>query len=175
MKRDFLEKYSLEAKDIDEIMAEYGKSIKAEKDKVAGWKTSYDELKETLNGVDIEALKKDSDDWKTKYEDLEKQISNEKAERAFNDLLSKSFTKYNVLDDKAVRVHLDESKINDAKDDEAKAKELDAQLTEIKESKSYLFKAEETGIGSAYTYAPGNGTGNDDSDKAIANAINGIY
>ncbi|MVN68859.1 scaffolding protein, partial [Listeria monocytogenes] len=62
MERDFLKELGLEKETIDSIMAEHGKSIQNEKDKVTSAEAERDGLKSQLaqRDDDIEALKTDS-------------------------------------------------------------------------------------------------------------------
>ena len=81
MERKFLEDLGLEKDVIDKIMAENGKDIEAEKQKLTAQKAELDGIKKQLNeanqqiesfkGMDIEGIKKAAEDWKVKAETAE--------------------------------------------------------------------------------------------------------
>lgn len=89
--REFLKGLELDKETIDTIMAEHGKIITGDKEKIANLETDIraknDLLKEANNEIesyknmDIEAIKKSSEEYKTKFEEAEEKYSSELAKR----------------------------------------------------------------------------------------------
>ena len=110
--KDYLEsleigegKVKLSSEEIKAILAEHGKTVTTETDKVKQslnetisnyqnqLKTANDTI-QSYKDMDIDSIKKSADDWKTKYEEMEanqkaekeKSIRNERTNTFFNDI-----------------------------------------------------------------------------------------
>jgi hypothetical protein len=110
--KDYLEsleigegKVKLSSEEIKAILAEHGKTVTTETDKVKQslnetisnyqnqLKTANDTI-QSYKDMDIDSIKKSADDWKTKYEEMEanqkaekeKSIRNERTNAFFNDI-----------------------------------------------------------------------------------------
>lgn len=99
------EKVKLSSEEIKAILAEHGKTVTTETDKVKQslnetisnyqnqLKTANDTI-QSYKDMDIDSIKKSADDWKTKYEEMEanqkaekeKSIRNERTNAFFNDI-----------------------------------------------------------------------------------------
>ena len=98
-------KVKLSSEEIKAILAEHGKTVTTETDKVKQslnetisnyqnqLKTANDTI-QSYKDMDIDSIKKSADDWKTKYEEMEanqkaekeKSIRNERTNAFFNDI-----------------------------------------------------------------------------------------
>jgi len=154
MNREFLENLGLEKEAIDKIMAEYGKSINAYKEKaekVDSLQNQIEDYKQQLQSRDeqLEELKKiDAEGLQAKIQEL--QEANQKAEKEWQEKLQKqqfefalkdALTAAKVRNPKAVKALLDTEVI---KLDGDKLLGLEEQLNSIKESDPYLFEEEKT-------------------------------
>jgi hypothetical protein len=95
--REFLKGLELDKDTIDTIMAEHGKIITADKEKITNLendikaksdllKTANDEIA-SYKTMDIEAIKKSGEEYKTKFEDAEKNYNLEIAKRDKRDAI----------------------------------------------------------------------------------------
>ena len=110
--KDYLEsleigegKVKLSSEEIKAILAEHGKTVTTETDKVkqslnetiSDYQTQLKTANDTIQSykdMDIDSIKKSADDWKTKYEEMEanqkaekeKSIRNERTNAFFNDI-----------------------------------------------------------------------------------------
>nr|DAW36893.1 MAG TPA: minor structural protein [Caudoviricetes sp.] len=144
MKREFLTELGLEKEAIDKIMAEYGKDINAEKEKLTALEQEKNALTENLQAanatidgfkakdLDVEKVQKLATEWQKKYEAAEQ--AREQQER--NSALMQALDKTNTLDAELLKSCIDMDALV-YKD--GKYIGLDAQLESIKENKPYLF------------------------------------
>ena len=154
MNREFLENLGLEKEAIDKVMAEYGKSINAYKEKaekVDSLQSQIEDYKQQLQSRDeqLEELKKiDAEGLQAKIQEL--QEANQKAEQEWQEKLQKQQFEFALKDalvaakvrnPKAVKALLDTEVI---KLDGDKLLGLEEQLNSIKESDPYLFEEEKT-------------------------------
>ncbi|MDU2293881.1 MAG: phage scaffolding protein [Peptococcus niger] len=113
MNTEALKKLGLTQEQIDAIMAENGKDIKAEQDKAEGLKkerdglqTQLSEANETIKGykdMDIDAIKKSAGDWEDKYKASVKELE----DMRFDSLLDKGLTGSGAYDADIVKKLLD--------------------------------------------------------------------
>lgn len=146
MKREFLTELGLEKEAIDKIMAEYGKDINAEKEKLTALEKEKNALTENLQAanatidgfkakdLDVEKVQKLATEWQKKYEAAEQ--AREQQER--NTVLMQALDKTNTLDADLLKSCIDMDALV-YKD--GKYIGLDEQLESIKENKPYLFEA----------------------------------
>lgn len=142
MQREFLTNLGLEKETIDQIMAENGKDINAEKAKLDALQATLDEANETIKGfkakdLDVDAAKKSAEEWEAKYKEAEKA----RKAAARDHALSQELGKTNTVDHDLLKACLDMDKII-FDDDNGKIIGLDDQIAGIKENKPYLFEAE---------------------------------
>lgn len=185
MKREFLEKLGLEKDAIDQVMAENGKDIEAEKAKTTAMtaerdklQASLDDANKTIKGykdMDIEAIKQSASDWE------------EKAKKAKADLealrqdaeLDKALAGSNTIDADLLKKALDHDAIS-YKD--GKFVGLDEQIKALQKDKPYLFKekSESNGANPKDGFEPFTPPAGDDGASATGtleqqiNAILGI-
>lgn len=145
MKREFLTELGLEKEAIDKIMAEYGKDINAEKEKLTALEQEKNALTENLQAanatidgfkakdLDVEKVQKLATEWQKKYETAEQ--AREQQER--NTVLMQALDKTNTLDADLLKSCIDMDALV-YKD--GKYIGLDEQLESIKENKPYLFE-----------------------------------
>jgi len=133
MKRDFLEGMGLSRENVDSIMAENGKDIKAVQDELTTANTTITTLKNTVakfDGVDIEKLKGDAVTWEKKYNDDINALK-------LNSALEAALVGAKVRDAKAVKPFLNLELI---KLDGDKLLGFEEQLKSVKETKGFLFE-----------------------------------
>ena len=100
--RDFLKGLELDKETIDTIMAEHGKLVTADKEKIVVLQEDLktkENLIETANkeiesykSLDIETIKKNADDYKSKFEEAESNYKKELSKRDYIDALKESFS-----------------------------------------------------------------------------------
>lgn len=146
MQREFLANLGLDKDTIDQIMAENGKDINAEKAKataaeasLAELQATLDEANETIKGfkakdLDVDAAKRSAEEWEAKYKEAERA----RKAAARDHALSQALGKTNTVDPELLKACLDMDKII-FDDDGEKIIGLDDQIAGIKESKPYLF------------------------------------
>lgn len=176
MKREFLEELKIDKEVIDKIMAENGKDIEAEKQKLTTQKTELDGIKtqlteankqiESFKGMDIEGIKKAADDWKAKAETAQTEAQKQIAQLQFDYALETELSKAGARNPKTIKALL---KMDGLKNVEGNIIGLKEQLDKLKTDEAYLF-AEETDpnnpsivkVNSAGDHKP---SGNPDYDK----------
>ncbi|MFM9413333.1 phage scaffolding protein [Peptococcus simiae] len=146
MNTDTLKKLGLTQEQIDAVMAENGKDIKAEQGKAESLKKERDTLQaqlvdatETIKGykdMDIDAIQKSADDWEEKY----KASVQELEDLRFDSLLDKGLTGSGAYDADIVKKLLDREALL-VKD--GKLEGLDKQLAHMQEHRPYLFAPQE--------------------------------
>lgn len=151
MNRKFLEKLELSEEQIDQIMAEHGKSTQELQNKLSSAEGNATSLQNQLDerDKDLKALKKESEDnaeLLQKYNDLDKKYKTQKEEHEIemadiklNHAISMQISN-KVHDASIVNGLLDKSKLS--LDENGGVKGLDEQLTALKESKGFLFVPE---------------------------------
>ncbi|ENA1576166.1 phage scaffolding protein [Listeria monocytogenes] len=176
MERDFLKELGLEKETIDSIMAEHGKSIQNEKDKVTSAEAERDGLKSQLaqRDDDIEALKTDSgtsESLKTQletlqdnYETLKKDSEAKLVETRKGAALDLALANAKARNPKAVKALLDNDKL-ELTDEGLKG--LDEQLGALQESDAYLFAQESENVAPKWGIN-GNQTNNNHTSKSLA-------
>lgn len=183
MKRDFLEELKLEKEVIDKIMAENGKDIEAEKQKVTTKQTELDGVKtqlteankqiESFKGMDVEAIKKSADEYKTKFEEAEKNHKAELDKITYNSAAEKfidSLKPKDGLSKSAILAEFGKKEFKLDGDSFQGAKEWAEQFK--KDNASHFL----AGDGKVTTVSTGNEHGNPldgDVDKFIAAAMKG--
>ncbi|EIJ7591605.1 phage scaffolding protein [Listeria monocytogenes] len=175
MERDFLKELGLEKETIDSIMAEHGKSIQNEKDKVTSAEAERDGLKSQLaqRDDDIEALKTDSGTSKSlktqletlqdNYETLKKDSEAKLVETRKGAALDLALANAKARNPKAVKALLDNDKLELI--DEG-LKGLDEQLGALQESDAYLFAQESENVALKWGVS-GNQTGGTGEQGAL--------
>ncbi|EAK9744042.1 scaffolding protein [Listeria monocytogenes] len=176
MERDFLKELGLEKETIDSIMAEHGKSIQNEKDKVTSAEAERDGLKSQLaqRDDDIEALKTDSGTSKSlktqletlqdNYETLKKDSEAKLVETRKGAALDLALANAKARNPKAVKALLDNDKL-ELTDEGLKG--LDEQLGVLQESDAYLFAQESENVAPKWGIN-GNQTNNNPTSKSLA-------
>lgn len=79
--REFLKGLELDDETIDTIMAEHGKLVTKDKEKITELTKQINDANSEIKSykdMDIDSIKKSAEDWKTKYEEME---ANQKAEK----------------------------------------------------------------------------------------------
>ncbi|WP_288700478.1 phage scaffolding protein [uncultured Secundilactobacillus sp.] len=176
MKRDFLKSLELTDEQIEAVMSENGKEVKATKDEQKTLTAQIDDLNQQLKDrdADIEDLKKqagDNSDLAQKYSDLQSKYKDDsKAWQAQNDqikldnALDNALVANNVRNAKTLRPLLDMDVIKLT--DNGELVGLNEQLEAIKNDNGYLFDE-----GTKTDYSPKGGDGqnpgsDDDADLA---------
>lgn len=146
MKREFLENLGLEKEVIDKIMDENGKDINAEKAKSTAKDDEIKALKEQVEtankeiksykDMNIEEIQKSVETWKTTAKEHEKAYQNLKNDTALKDAVRA----YESVDEDVLLKLLDKESLKFSDDGITGLKE---QMESLKESKPYLFKAED--------------------------------
>lgn len=143
MKREFLKEMGLSDEQIDKIMAENGKDIQAEQDKITAKQNEVDKLSAQLSEADerVKAFKDmNVDEIKTKAKEFEDKFNQSQAElkeARENALIDKVLGGLNAHDVDVVKglIKKDQLVFNDNK-----IVGLDEQIKALKESKGFLFK-----------------------------------
>lgn len=79
--RDFLKGLELDDETIDTIMAEHGKIVTKDKEKVTELTKQIEDANKEIQSykdMDIDSIKKSAEDWETKYKEV---VENQKAEK----------------------------------------------------------------------------------------------
>lgn len=150
MKRDFLEGLKLEKDVIDQIMAENGKDIEAEKAKVKAAESERDKLQEQLDTAN-EALDKFKDvkpeelnqtitDLKQQLKDKDDEYAAREADRAFRESVAAAIKDAGGKNDKAVMALLD---LDELKDSKNQKEDIKTALEDLKKDNDYLFGSKE--------------------------------
>ena len=95
--REFLKGLELDDETIDTIMAEHGKLVTKDKEKITELTKQINDANSEIKSykdMDIDSIKKSAEDWKTKYEEMEanqkaaheKSIREERTNAFFNDV-----------------------------------------------------------------------------------------
>lgn len=95
--REFLKGLELDNETIDTIMAEHGKLVTKDKEKITELTKQVNDANNEIQSykdMDIDSIKKSAEDWKTKYEEMEanqqaekeKSIREERTNAFFNDV-----------------------------------------------------------------------------------------
>lgn len=179
MKREFLEGLGLEKEVIDKIMEENGKDINAEKAKTTAKDDEIKTLKEQIDtankqiksykDMDIDEIKQSVETWKTTAKEHEKAYEKLKNDTALKDAVRG----YDTVDEDVLVKLIDRDSLKFSEDGISGLKE---QMESLKESKPYLFKAEENHDEdprfNAHTPPDSNGGGTSPMEEAIANVFN---
>lgn len=156
MKREFLEELKIDKEVIDKIMAENGKDIEAEKQKVTAKQTELDGFKtqlteankqiEAFKGMDIEGIKKAADDWKVKAETAQTEAQKQIAQLQFDYALETELSKAGARNPKTIKALLN---VEGLKNVDGNIIGLKEQLDKLKTDEAYLFVEEEENNNSA--------------------------
>ena len=171
MKREFLKNLGLTEEQTNQVMAEYGKGIDAEKSKIETKDKEIDSLKEQVKtanetidsykDMNIEEIKESLDDYKQKYEESEEEKNNIKNNATLKDALIKTGTI-----DSDILIKLLDRETLEFNDEEIKG--LDTQIEKLKESKPFLFETDNSGsdnnLGFNSYVPPNSNTANSGSD-----------
>lgn len=178
MQRKFLEDLGIEKEVIDKIMAENGKDIEAEKGKALGVNEQVKNLESQLEEVNkqiqaykdmnVDEIKASASEWENKYN----QILEDNQKIKNDSLLEKALSGSNTVDIDLLKktINFDDLKF---KDNEVIG--LDNQLKELKESKPYLFKVDESKEDEkykGYEPDPSNGEGKKSMDSLMDSIFN---
>lgn len=178
MKRDFLEGLNLEKEVIDQIMAENGKDIEAEKAKLTTAEADRDKFKEQLETATTELEKfKDvkPEELQATIEKLQNDLKAKddeyaarEAERAFTDSIKEAIKAAGGRNDKAVMAMLDLDALRDSKNQKD---DIKAALEEVKKDNDYLFGSNEP---IKNPTGPTGGGGSEDKNAAAIRAAMGL-
>lgn len=157
--KDYLEsleigegKVKLSSEEIKAILAEHGKTVTTETDKVKQslnetisnyqnqLKTANDTI-QSYKDMDIDSIKKSADDWKTKYEEMEANQKAEKENSIRNERTNAFFNDIKFASESAKAGVIAQFNAKDFKYDEESKKFLGASewLNELKEKDSGAF------------------------------------
>lgn len=157
--KDYLEsleigegKVKLSSEEIKAILAEHGKTVTTETDKVKQslnetisnyqnqLKTANDTI-QSYKDMDIDSIKKSADDWKTKYEEMEANQKAEKEKSIRNERTNAFFNDIKFASESAKAGVIAQFNAKDFKYDEESKKFLGASewLNELKEKDSGAF------------------------------------
>ena len=157
--KDYLEsleigegKVKLSSEEIKAILAEHGKTVTTETDKVKQslnetisnyqnqLKTANDTI-QSYKDMDIDSIKKSADDWKTKYEEMEANQKAEKEKTIRNERTNAFFNDIKFASESAKAGVIAQFNAKDFKYDEESKKFLGASewLNELKEKDSGAF------------------------------------
>lgn len=179
MKREFLEGIGLEKEVIDKIMEENGKDINAEKAKVTAKDDEIKTLKEQVDtankeiksykDMNIDEIKQSVETWKTTAKEHEKAYEKLKNDTALKDAVRG----YDTVDEDVLMKLIDRDSLKFSEDGINGLKE---QIESLKESKPYLFKAEDNNHEdprfNVHTPPDSNGGSVSPMEEAIANVFN---
>lgn len=150
MKREALEKLGLSKEVIDQVMAEYGNSInklKADYELATTEKEAYKKSVEEANAkiaefskLDIETIKKQSGEWEKKAKETEAAYNKRIIELQKEHILEREISKLKPRDVNDIKRLLATDKITL---DGEKLVGFEEQAKLLKESKGYLFEAEQ--------------------------------
>lgn len=150
MKKDELLSKGLTEEQIQFVMAENGKDIQREKDKVAAAEAERDNFKEQLTtaqdalkgfeGVDVNELNEKIKALNTQLSDKEKEYQTKLADMEFDSFLSDAIKKSGAKSDKAVKAFLDIEALKASKNRDS---DLTTALDAVKAENDYLFTSSE--------------------------------
>lgn len=175
MKREFLEGLKLEKEVIDQIMAENGKDIEAEKAKVTAAEADRDKYKEQLDTATTEldkfkevkpeelqaTIQKLQADLKAKDDEY----AAKEADRLFRDSVKEAITVAGGRNEKAVMALLD---IDSLKNSKNQKDDIKSALEALKKDNDYLFSSEEP---IKNPTGPTGGSGGGDASSALRAAM----
>lgn len=177
MKREFLEGLSLEKEVIDQIMAENGKDIEAEKAKAAAIEADRDKYKEQLDTATAELEKfKDvkPEELQATIEKLQADIkakdeeyAAKEADRIFRDAVRDAISAAGGKNERAVMALLDLDTLKGSKNQKD---DIKTALEEVKKDNDYLFKSSEP-IDNPGPTGPTGGGGAGGSSSALRAAM----
>jgi len=183
MKREFLEELKLEKEVIDKIMAENGKDIESEKQKITAKQTELDGVKtqlseankqiESFKSMDVEGIKKAADDYKTKFEEAEKNHKAEIDKITYNSTAEKFIDSLKPKDNLSKSAILAEFTKKEFKIDGDTFQGAKEWAEQFKKDNAAHFLA---GDGTVTTVSSGGGHGDPlagDIDKFVASAMKG--
>lgn len=152
MKTEDLKAQGLTDEQIKFIMAENGKDIEAEKQKLTAQKAELDGIKKQLNeanqqiesfkGMDIEGIKKAAEDWKVKAETAELEAQKQIAQIQFDYALESELSKAGARNPKTIKALLN---MEGLKNVDGNIVGLKEQIEKLKTDESYLFVEENPG------------------------------
>ena len=148
--REFLKGLGLDQETIDTIMAEHGKLLTASTEKIAELNGKVNDLtaeNQDLKKVDAESLQNQINTLTTENENLKTQKSDYEKEKdgiEVDHALELAILNSKTIDPKALRAHLDTTKLKYNKEDKS-IEGFAEQLEGIKGSHKYLFTAQATG------------------------------
>lgn len=178
MKRKFLEDLGLTKEQIDNVMAENGKDIEAEKEKAATTTAELEDVKNQLKEANstITDLKKnnvDNEALQTKVKEYEDTIKNQKADYeakvrnlTLDSAIEKALNNANAKHGDLLSSKIDREKLVIGND--GKVTGLDEQIKGLKDNYKDLFEEKITGIPPANP--EGGSRGNNTYEALVANA-----
>lgn len=178
MKRKFLEELGLTKEQIDNVMAENGKDIEAEKEKAATTTAELEDVKNQLKEANstITDLKKNNVDNKalqTKVKEYEDTIKNQKTDYeakvrnlTLDSAIEKALNNANAKHGDLLSSKIDREKLVIGND--GKVTGLDEQIKGLKDNYKDLFEEKITGIPPANP--EGGSIGNNTYEALVANA-----
>lgn len=150
MKTEFLKELGLNDEQINAIMAENGKDIKREQDKISRIEAERDNYRSQLEtaqealkkfeGVDVNQLKGEIEKLQNDLKAKDEQYQKELAERDFNTLLDSHINAFGARNVKAVKALLDIEALKESKNQEA---DIKAAIEACQKENDYLFGATE--------------------------------
>ena len=153
MKTEFLKNLGLEQDAINQIMAEYGKSVakyQTDANTIATLKETEKTLREQLGeankqiedfkGMDIEAIKKSADEWKKKAEEADKNAAQRIAEFEHDSLLREKLGNVKFTSEYAKKGVFDEIKGKGLTIENGQILGFDDALSAIREAQPTAFE-----------------------------------
>lgn len=178
MRREFLEELGLEKEVIDKVMAENGKDIEAEKQKVIVAEADRDKYKEQLDAATAELEKfKDvkPEELQATIEKLQADIkakddeyAAKEAERTFNDSVKEAIKTAGGRNEKAIFALLDTEALKTSKNQK---EDIAAAIETVKKDNDYMFGSKEP---IQNPTGPTGGGGGEDSGTAALRAAMGL-
>lgn len=139
MKTEFLKGLGLEQSIIDQIMAENGKDVNAEKAKADAYKGQLDDVQAKLkafDGVDVSELQGKVTQLTSGLAKKDAEFQGKLADMQFSTVLEKSIAAAKAKNTKAVMALLEVDKLKESKNQEA---DITAALEAVKKDAAYLF------------------------------------
>lgn len=180
MKTEFLKELGLNEEQIKAIMAENGKDIQREQDKLSKVEAERENYKSQLEtaqaalkefeGVDVNNLKSEIEKLQNTLKEKEEQYQKELADRDFNVLLERQINEFGGRNVKAVKALLDIETLKASKNQEA---DIKAALEACKKENDYLFGANEP-INNPVAPTGGKAPSSEDAHLAALKAAMGL-
>ena len=166
MKKDELLSKGLTEEQIQFVMAENGKDIQREKEKISAMEAERDNYKEQLataqealkgfEGIDVNELNEKIKDLARQLTDKDNEYRAKLADMEFDSFITEAIKKSGAKSDKAVKAFLDLESLKASKNRDS---DLNAAIEAVKKENDYLFTTEDTSKPTFVKPATGSPTG----------------